>query len=136
MRDDGLGILVARVLKERELGKDVSVEEHSAIDLGVIQNLQDASKLIVVDSVKSGKEAGTLTKYAITTRKGELTELPNLHSLKLTDVIDLAMSSGILRCPVVIIGVEPKDDSPGIGLSREVESALQQVIAEVIREIS
>jgi hydrogenase maturation protease len=136
MRDDGLGIRVAQELKKKTLGKNVSVEEHREMDLDVIQNLQDASKVIVVDAVRGGKRAGTVSKYALTPRKGDLTELPSLHSLKLSDILDLAVSSGILTCPVVVIGVEPKDDSPGIGLSPEVESALTKVIEAVIKEIT
>jgi hydrogenase maturation protease len=136
MRDDGLGIRVAQELKKKTLGKNVSVEEHREMDLDVIQNLQDASKVIVVDAVRGGKGAGTVSKYALTPRKGDLTELPSLHSLKLSDILDLAVSSGILTCPVVVIGVEPKDDSPGIGLSPEVESALTKVIEAVIKEIT
>jgi Ni,Fe-hydrogenase maturation factor len=46
------------------------------------------------------------------------------------------MSSGILSCPVVIVDVEPKDDSLGIGLSSEVEAALPKVIEAVIKELS
>ena len=135
MRDDGLGIRVAQVLKERDLGENVSVQEHPEMDLTVIENLQGASRVIVVDAVRGGKEPGTVSKYALAPRKGDLTQLPSLHSLALSDILDLAMSSGMLTCPVVIVGVEPKDDSLGVGLSPEVESALPKVIEAVIKEL-
>lgn len=136
MRDDGLGIRVVEALEERDLGEGVSVQESPEMDLTVIEKLQGASRVIVVDAVRGGKEPGTVSKYTLTPRKGNLTELPSLHSLQLSDVLDLAMSSGLLTCPVVIIGVEPKDDSPGTGLSLEVESALSKVIEAVIKELS
>jgi hydrogenase maturation protease len=135
MRDDGFGIRVAQALKKMELGESVSVQEYPEMDLTVIENLHGASSVIVVDAVRGGKEPGTVTKYAFTSRKGDLSEFPSLHSLKLSDVLDLAMSSGILTCPVVIVGVEPKDDSLGTGLSAEVESALPRAIEAVIKEI-
>jgi Ni,Fe-hydrogenase maturation factor len=56
------------------------------------------------------------------------------HSLAVSDVLDLAVSSRILTCPIVIIGVEPKDDSL-VGLSPEVENALPSVIEAVIKEL-
>jgi len=136
MKDDALGMRVAQALKKRDLGENVSVEEHPDMDLTVIERLRGASKVIIVDSVRGGREPGTVSKYSITPRKGDLSELPSLHSLKLSDIIDLAMSTGILTCPVVIIGVEPKDDSLGTGLSSEVESALPKAIEVIIGELS
>jgi hydrogenase maturation protease len=135
MRDDGVGIRAAQVLKERDLGENVSVQEHPEMDFAVIENLQGSSRVIVVDAVRGGKEPGTVSKYAFTPRKGDLTQLPSLHSLVLSDILDLATSSGMLTCPVVIVGVEPKDDSQGVGLSPEVESALPKVIEAVIKEL-
>jgi hydrogenase maturation protease len=136
MRDDGLGIRVAEKLKEKDLGDGVSIQAFPEMDLTLIEKLQGASKVIIVDSVRGGREAGTVSKYTLTSRKGDLSELPSLHSLTLSDILDLAISSGILTCPVVIVGVEPKDDSLGVGLSSEVETALPEAIDAVIRELS
>jgi hydrogenase maturation protease len=136
MKDDGLGLRVAGELEKMNLGENVSVQEHPEMDLAVIGTLQDASKVIIIDAVKSGKEPGTISKYTFTPRKEEIAELPSLHSMKLSDLLDIAMSSGTLTCPVVIVGVEPKDDSPGTELSSEVESALPRVIEAVIKELS
>jgi hydrogenase maturation protease len=134
MKDDALGIRAAQALKERDLGKNVSVQEHPEMDLSVIENLRGASKVIIVDAVRGGKAPGTVSKYTFTPRRGDMSALPGLHSLKLNDILDLASSSGILTCPVVIVGVEMKDDSLGIGLSPEVESALPEVIKLVFEE--
>lgn len=135
MKDDGLGVRVADALKQRELGRHISVQTHSEMDLTIAQELQGASKLVVVDALRSGRKPGTVTKYTVTPRKSELSELPSLHSFSLHDVLDLAMSSGIITCPVVIIGVEPKDVSLGEGLSAEVESSLPEAIEAVIKEL-
>ena len=136
MKDDGLGIRVAEKLKEKGLGESVSIQAYAGMDLTLIETMQGASKVIVVDAVRGGKEPGAVSRYTLTPRKGDLFELPSLHSLALSDVLDLAVSSGILTCPVVIIGVEPKDDSLGIGMSPEVESALPRVIDAIIKELS
>jgi hydrogenase maturation protease len=136
MRDDGLGIRVAKALEERGLGESVSIQAYPEMDLTLIEKLQGTSKVIVVDSVRGGKEPGTVSKYTLTPRKAELSELPSLHSLTLHDILDLAVSSGILTCPVVIVGVEPRDNSPGEGLSCEVESALAKAIEAITEELS
>ena len=136
MRDDGLGIRVAEALKEKDLGENVSVQYYPEMDFALIENLQGFSRIIVVDAVRGGKAPGTIQKYAFTPREGNFPELPSLHSLKLSDILDLAMSSGILTSPVVIVGVEPKDESLGMGLSPDVESALPKVIEAVIKELT
>jgi hydrogenase maturation protease len=136
MKDDGLGLRVAEALKKMNLGEGVSVQQHPEMDLAVIGKLQDASKVIIVDAVKGGMEPGTISKYTLTPRKEEIAALPGLHSMKLSDLLDIAMSSGVLTCPVVIVGVEPKDDSLGTELSSEVQSALPKVIEAVVRELS
>ena len=136
MKDDGLGIRAAEELKKKDLGESISIQAYAEMDLTLIEKLQGASKVIVVDAVRGGKEPGAVSRYTLTPRKGDLSELPSLHSLALSDVLDLAVSSGILTCPVVIVGVEPKDDSLGIGMSPEVESALPRVIDAIIKELS
>jgi hydrogenase maturation protease len=136
MKDDGLGLRVAEELKKMNLGEAVSVQQRPEMDLAVIGELQDASKVIIVDAVKGGMKPGTISKYTLTPRKEEIAALPGLHSMKLSDLLDIAMSSGVLTCPVVIVGVEPKDDSLGTELSSEVQSALPKVIEAVVGELS
>ena len=135
MRDDGVGIRVAQKLKQEELGENVSVEEYPEMDLTVIEHLRGVSRVIVVDAVRGGKEPGTVSKFEFAPRKGDLNELPSLHSLKLSDVLDLASSAGILTCPVVIVGVEPRDDSLGDELSPEVKAAIPKAIEVTIKEL-
>jgi hydrogenase maturation protease len=136
MGDDGLGLRVAQALRKKDLGENISVQEYPEMDLAIIGDLQDASKVIIVDALRSGKAPGTVSKYTFTRRTQDVAELPSLHSMKLSDLLDIAVSSGILTCPVVIVGVEPKDDSPGTELSFEVESALPRVIEAVMKELS
>ena len=40
-----------------------------------------------------------------------------------------------MPCRVVILGVEPKDCSPGEGLTGEVADALPRVVGEALREL-
>jgi hydrogenase maturation protease len=135
MGDDGFGLRVVQALKKKELGENVSLQEYPEMDLAIVEDLRDASKVIIVDALRSGKEPGAVSKYTFTRRTQDLAELPSLHSMKLSDLLDIAVSSGILTCPVIIVGVEPKNDSPGTKLSFEVESAIPEAIEAVIKEL-
>ena len=134
MRDDGVGTLVAEELRRRELA-GVVVYDCQALDLSLLWQFRDASKVVVVDAVASGGVAGSISTYAIKPRGGSLLELPSLHSLQLFDLFDLAGQNGTLPCPVTIVGVEPKDCSPGEGLTEEVSAAIPRLVDSVIREL-
>jgi hydrogenase maturation protease len=136
MRDDGVGIRAAEALRRRELGPHVSVHEQTEMDFTIIQEVQGASKVIIIDALRGGKEPGAVTKYRFNLRKDDLSELPSLHSLQLSEILDLAAKAEILKCPVIIIGVEPKDDTLGEQMSSEVQSALPKVLDSVAGELS
>lgn len=135
MRDDGIGIHVAREVGQRNLGKEVLVYDYQEMDLSLLEYFQGASKLVLVDALKSGKPPGTVSKYSIAPREDPLIQLPSLHGLQLFDIFDLANQAGLLSCPVIIVGVEPKDCSPGEEMSEELAAALPRAVDEVIKEL-
>ena len=131
LRDDGVGITVAKELQRRNLGEGTLVRAHQTFDLWLLSEFSGASRLIIVDAVRSGSAPGTITEYEVAPRPGPLSSLPGLHSLELHDLIDFASRMGLLSCPVTIIGVEPRDCEVGEGLSREVERTIPEVVALV-----
>jgi hydrogenase maturation protease len=135
MRDDGIGIHAARQLKKsRNLGDKVIVYEYQAMDLSLLLQFKGATKIVLIDAVKSGSPAGTVSKYEITSKEGPLLKLPNLHELQLYDMLDIASETSLLACPVIVIGVEPKDVSLGEGLTNTVAGAFYALISEVKSE--
>jgi len=135
MRDDGVGIEVARELGRRGLGPEVLVYEYQTLELSLLWQFRGASKIIIVDAMKSGGSIGTVTTHRITPREGPLLDLPSLHSLQLYDMFDLANQSGMLPCPLTIIGVEPSDCNPGEGLTEPVAAAIQRAADTVIHAL-
>jgi len=129
--DDGVGIAVVAELQRRNMGRSFLVRAHQTFDLWLLSEYSGASKLIIVDAVRSGSAPGTVTEYDIAPRPGPLSSLPGLHSLELHDLVDFASRMGLLSCPVTIIGIEPKDCEVGEGLSPEVERAIPEVVALV-----
>lgn len=136
MKDDGVGILVAKELRRRNLGAGVLVYEYQALDLSLLWQFRGASMVIVVDALRSGGSAGTVSTYSIKPREGPLLQLPGLHALQLYDMFDLANQTGTLPCPVTIIGVEPGDCNPGEGLSQEVSASIPRVVDAVLQELA
>jgi len=135
MRDDGIGLEVATELKRHDLGSQVLVYDYQALDLSLLWEFPGASKVIFVDAFKSGVTPGTISRHVITANKDPLIQMPSMHALQLYDVFDLASQAGLLSCPVIIIGVEPKDCSVGEGLTDELLAALPRLVDEVIKEL-
>jgi hydrogenase maturation protease len=133
--DDGIGIRVANELKGRLLGDNVLVDTFQAPDLSLLCNYSGASKIILVDALKSGAPPGAVSRFAIVPNKGPIGSLQGLHALGLQEIFDVASQTGLLTCPVTIVGVEPKDCTAGEGLSQELAEVVPDVLTEVMNEL-
>ena len=68
MRDDAVGVLVARALQERSLGGSIQIYEHQEADTSLLEYFEGAKKVIIVDALRAGRPPGSLTKYTISDR--------------------------------------------------------------------
>lgn len=135
MKDDGVGIHVARELKKRNLGKDVLILERQALDISLLLLFKDASRLIIADAVKAGRPPGTLISFAASGKGSPGLKVPLSHGMQLEDLIRLAKKNKITVCPTIVVGVEPADCSIGEGLTKAVEEAMPGVVGAVLREL-
>jgi len=136
LRDDGIGCRVAEELRGSGLGENVLVETCRNADLSLLWEYEGASRIIVVDAMKAGTPPGTVSRYKISASETPLHRLRGLHTLQMSDMYDIASQAGLLKCPVTIVGVEPKDCSVGEGLSTELVNAVPLVLAEVNKELA
>ena len=134
LSDEGIGVHVIKALqKENSLPPEVEVMEGGTDGFGLINIITDTDRLIVIDSLKGGSEAGTLYKFDIEDAPGT----PDLfktsvHQIGILEVINL--SSLIGKTPkTTVIGVEPKSITMGMELSEEVKEKIPRVI-ELIKE--
>ena len=135
MRDDGIGIEVVRALRRLSLGDDVIILERQAADLSLLAYSEEASKLVIVDAMKSGNPPGTIIKFDATKPQSRLLRVPISHEFRLYDLVETAKESGIHLCPIAVVGVEPADCGIGEGLSKPVADALPLAIHEVVKEL-
>ena len=101
-------------------------------------NQWDAADLaIVVDAVRSGARAGTVTLTYLGTDDGALEEpgraKPSTHGLGLGDVYRIALATGAAPARVALIGIEGRDFSAGEGLSPEVDAGASRAAGLVAR---
>lgn len=135
MRDDAIGLRAAERLRRICKDGDVVIYETQDVDISLLLQFSGAKKIVVLDALTSGEPPGTLTLHKIAAGKGSLDQLPTLHSLQMHDLFDLASDKGLLSCPVLIVGVEPKSLEVGEGLSEEAEKALPAMVALAVEQI-
>ena len=134
MKDDGVGIEVAQRLRGSDLGGEVLVTTIPAVDFGLLNRFEGATKVILADAARTGAPPGTVSTYEISPGESPLTSLPGQHSLQLHDILDVARQAGLLPCPVTVVAVEAKDCGPGEGLTPEVKAAIPRVL-EIIKTL-
>ena len=142
--DDAVGPLVARRVAERfegaagadaaSPGKDLDVAFASPLGepLELLGKWDGADLAVVVDAVRSGAPAGTVTldwlgPGGLEAVAGDRRS-PSTHGLGVADVFRLASTLGQAPARVALVGVEGADFSFGEGLSAPVAAGLREAV--------
>ena len=137
--DDAVGCHVFDRLEAARPLDGVRVERLGLGGLGLLDRLRGEELLIVVDAVCFGAEPGTV--HVLDWRNlPEARGLPvTSHDIDIREAISIGHALYPERMPrrTVLIGVEGRCfDEVGAGLSPEVEAALDEAVAEVLRQAS
>lgn len=136
LRDDGVGVHVVRELGDELTSGSISVYECGTLGLQILDYLDGADFVVIVDAVRSGKQPGVVSRFLIDQSKLEdPMELQSMHQVGVLDTLSLGRR--IVRLPdqIVVVGVEPKDVSLGLDLSDEVKGSVQAAVRMVLDEI-
>jgi len=133
LRDEGIGCHVVHALE------GISLPDVKIIDGGtcpdVVQFLEDADKLIIVDAVKGGGMPGQIYRFHLEDITLEQKPFLSLHDVGLVDSLML-MQLWHKTGEAVIIGVEPRDINWGLELSPELQEKMPQIIDAILAELN
>ncbi|MGQ4833667.1 MAG: hydrogenase maturation protease [Candidatus Asgardarchaeia archaeon] len=141
MKDDGAGSIFADILLKEKLPSNVEVIDYGISAISLLHDLADYDYVIFIDSMKKGEEAGSIYHIRISsddiedTSEDEANQFFTLsfHEIDLERLLPLSKKLNQLPKNIEIYGIEPKDISPGIGLSKEVQKALE-LLKKIILE--
>ncbi len=140
--DDGLGIHVIEKLKKMKLPDNVEIMDLGISGMDILHHSENFDRIIFIDAIKVGKSPGTV--YRIKPRDVEVGDdslrdmiYMSMHEIDLEKVIGLGRKLGQMPDNVVIIGCEPKETNKmKIGLTKEVETAIPDIVQLVLEELN
>ena len=134
LTDDGVGIRIARKIKEK--CKNVDVSEASAAGFRVIDEIIGYDKLILIDSIKTGKtKPGTLHKFSFEEFKKTLHHAQP-HDISLFEAFEIIKKHGDkLPSQIEIYAVEVQDTSTfSEKCTKAVEKSIPSITKKIITE--
>lgn len=137
--DDGIGIHVIERLKEMqsELPDDVELIDAGVCGLDLLNMMEGASKIIIVDAVKGAGNAGSIHRFGIddireSTSKG----MVSIHETCLADVLSIAEHVQETPENLVIFGIEiEQSDEISLKLSDRLQDAADEVVKLILDEL-
>jgi len=133
MKDDGVGVHVARALADLPLPKGIEVID-AGTDPDVAFELEGIDRVILVDATRGGEAPGTIYRF-FEDVGADLNECRRAcHDVGLLQTLRGIAAAG--EGPeVVIIGIEPDDLDWGLDLSPVVLEAVPRAVAIVQQEL-
>jgi len=133
LRDEGIGCHVAHALAEIPLPDIKIIDGGTCPD--VLQFVEDADKLVIVDAVKGGGTPGQIYRFHLEDITLEQKPFLSLHDVGLVDNLML-MQLWHNISEAVIIGVEPREINWGLELSPELQEKMPQIIDTILSELN
>jgi hydrogenase maturation protease len=133
--DDAVGLRIAQDIKKKS-PDHVNVIEQSGDGISLMDSWKDSDAVILIDAVHSGAQPGTIHRFDVHTQT-----IPtkffhySTHAFGVAEAIELARALKQLPQNLIVYGIEGKCFEAGIGLSLEVEKAVEKVMLRVKQDI-
>jgi hydrogenase maturation protease len=135
MGDEGVGVHVVRALEKHTLPANVECLDGGTGGFVLLEPLQSAARIILIDAAADGNPIGTVTR---TTPRFSRDYPPTLtaHDIGVKDLLDVFYIQG--GAPDVVlyaISIDPKQ-SISMDLSPEIASAAKVAVTEILAELT
>lgn len=133
--DDAVGLLAARRLRD-QLDSSIEVMEAEGDGLALLDLMEGANHVLLIDAVKGGGRPGTCVRLDVSTECRWGPVVPSsTHAMGIAESIELARALDRLPKQVVVYGVEIESVESGAPLSPAVCDGLDLVVEMVMKDI-
>ena len=136
--DDGVAIRVGRILASLSLPSDVQVELTPQLGFDLLEVVQGAERIILVDAMSTDRPPGTCITMAGAAIARYAAGAAISHTVGIAELIDVAqrLAPGGNRPSIVFVGIEGRCfDRYGRDLTPEVRQAIPEAVEHVLRAI-
>jgi hydrogenase maturation protease len=134
-RDDGIGLEIARKIRERHLSR-VTVLEESGDGAALMEAWQGYETVILADAISSGAKPGTIVEIDVTKKKVPAKFFHySTHAFSVAEAIELSRAMKTLPPRLVVFGVEGARFSAGVTISQGVQESVRQVVEKVLERV-
>jgi hydrogenase maturation protease len=134
--DDAVGSCAASLLEREVDPAQAQVSYHDRPGVRLLEALDGAEKVVLVDGVQSGAIPGTLHRIEGEAIYRHLMRHTSTHGFGLAEVLALAVRLGYAPAELVLHGVEIGSAAPTAGMGAAVEAALPRLVAAVRNEVT
>jgi hydrogenase maturation protease len=134
LQDEGIGVHLIEYLKTRPVPGDVELLDGGTAGFALIDFIQRADKVIIVDAVKADGPPGQIYLFGPEDFETDNPPKISLHDITLKDVFEIIRKTAALP-KTKIIGVEPKIIDYGMELSPELKLLLPKIAELALKEI-
>lgn len=136
LKDEGFGVRVAETLDAKYIFPDnVQVIDGGTLGMELMRFLMGTKKLLILDSINGGQEAGTTFRFADKEVIEHFNDKLSAHEVGIQDVLAFLAVSGKAIPEVVVIGAQPYDLGAGVGLSPDMEKLLPVIADRAVEEL-
>lgn len=142
LRDEGVGVAVARALVEAQatgrvrLPRETEIVDGGTLGLDLLPMIQDASAVILVDAVNLGQAPGTVTILRDDTVQAALSGHVSPHQIGVGDLVAAARLTGTMPSRLTLVGIQPGEIAIGLELTESVAAAVDVAVEAVRRELA
>jgi hydrogenase maturation protease len=131
MGDDAAGPVAVDRLEQR-VPPSVALVESVGDATHLLETWRDAGLAVIVDAVVSGGFVGSVHRIDGMRGFPPAWRSASTHLVGLAEAIDLGDAVGVLPGAMVIYGIEIDRVEPGVGLSPEVDRAVDEAAASIL----
>jgi hydrogenase maturation protease len=138
LRDEGIGVHVARALEELPEGSlpcGTRIVDGGTLGLDLLPMLDDAAAVVMVDAVDLRMAPGTVGIIRGSDLHGALAGHVSPHQVGIGDLLASARLSGTLPEQVSLVAIQPGEIEIGLDLTPSVQAAVPVAVGAVQDEL-
>lgn len=133
--DDAAGVIIAREIEKQKL-PGVKIKLESGEGAALIEAWKNFDRTVIVDASRSNSKAGKVFRFDAKTQKmPESFFYYSTHAFSVAEAIELARVLDRLPPELIVYAVEGKNFETGVGISPEVELAIEKVCNSISAEV-